>query len=222
MVGPPLLLGLLAALTATRVQATTWRSKAEVAFNLPIGPVPAVSLTPHQSKRLTSRPISLESLTRSPALAVRVVQAAAVPGITAAQFLRHSSAKSRMDTGILTLSVTYRPRAAAVRLTNAYATAFVQFKNVLLLRQVQELSREYEAPIKSLRARGQTGTFAYKTLVALRSELRMPTASVLSLADGASSFRPHALRNGLLGGGLGALLGLAFTLGVAARPRRRA
>jgi hypothetical protein len=37
----------------------------------------------------------------------------------------------------------------------------------------------------------------------------------------ASSFRPHALRNILLGGALGMVLGVALVLGVAARRRER-
>jgi hypothetical protein len=36
-------------------------------------------------------------------------------------------------------------------------------------------------------------------------------------ADGATSFRPHALRNGLLGGALGVLLGGALAVGIAKR-----
>jgi len=36
----------------------------------------------------------------------------------------------------------------------------------------------------------------------------------------ASSFRPHALRNGLVGGALGVFLGVAHVLGVAARRRK--
>jgi len=51
-------------------------------------------------------------------------------------------------------------------------------------------------------------------LVGLKTMGRLPAdkARVLQTADRASSFRPHALRNGILGGFLGALLGVALVM----------
>ena len=87
--------------------------------------------------------------------------------------------------------------------------------------------RVHGATIDELRARGQTGTPAYEDLVQREQELKTlgiqfaRTTSVLERADRASSFRPHALRNGLVGGALGAVLGVALVLGVAALRRAR-
>jgi hypothetical protein len=160
---------------------------------------------------------------------VRVVRAAGVQGVTAAQFLRHSSAKASSDgSGFLTLSVAYRQRTAAVRLTNAYATEFVRFKNDVDKRNLREAAlRENQGAIKGLRANGLTGIPAFKELVQKQRDLRSGRVSPLSgvaaqvradatamRADGATSVRPHALRNGIFGGVIGALLGLALVVAV--------
>jgi hypothetical protein len=226
MVGPPLLLALLGALIATQLQATVWRGKAEVSFNLPELAIQLTSTTPDGTDP-TQYLATQARLARSPALAERVVQIAEVPGLTAAQFLQHSSARPVSDADLLTLSVSYRPSAAAVRLTNTYAAEFVRFSNDQQLRPIQEMLRTIEARIDELRARGQTRTPEYEALVQKQQDLEAVAsqfaqrATVLTPADRASSFRPHALRNGLVGGALGALLGAVLVLGVAALRRAR-
>jgi hypothetical protein len=236
MIGPPLLLGLLAAFIAVLVQTTAWRSRTEVVFTTtvvahqPVSvPIPAIA----GERRFLEWQASLA---RSPDLAVRVVRAAGVQGLTAAQFLRHSSATASSDgsdEGVLTLSVTYQPRTAAVRLTNAYATEFVRFKNDVDKRNLREAAlRENQASMKGLRAEGLTGIPAFKELVRKQHDLRSGRVSPLSgvaaqlradatamRADGATSVRPHALRNGLLGGALGVLLGVALVVTMERRRR---
>jgi hypothetical protein len=213
MLGPPLLIGLLAALIATQLQTPVWRSKAEVGFTL---------LHVDRTRYLDEQ----ANLARSPVLAVRVIRTAKVPGVTPAQFLRHSGAKPRSDAAILTLSVTYRRGAIAARLANAYAIEFAGLTTALDLRTLHAALGRLNTRIRRLRALGQTGTPGYRALVEQQSQLRyegLPlahSAKVLQKADGASSFRPHALRNGLLGGALGALLGVALVLAIAV-PRRR-
>jgi hypothetical protein len=227
MVGPPVLLGLLAALIASQLQPRAWRGKAEIRIQTP--DVAAAFLGTSSGATFFGDPRRyLETqahLARSPALAARVVYAAGVPGVTAAQFLRHSSAKPVADASILTLSVSYRPRAAAVRLTNVYATQFLRFKNDLDTRSLREVLRRLQARIDVLRARGQAGSSAYQAMVQQRLELKTFGARLrgligVQLANGAASFRPHAFRNGLLGGTIGALLGVALVAGVAAGRRR--
>jgi uncharacterized protein involved in exopolysaccharide biosynthesis len=226
LVGPPLLLGLLGALVATQLQAAAWRGKAEVSFNLSSPAIQLASTTPNGADP-TPYLEAQARLARSPELAERVVHIAELPGLSAAQFLQHSSARPLPDADVLTLSVTYRPSAAAVRLTNTYATEFVRFKSALDLRPIRKVLRVHGATIDELRARGQTGTPAYEDLVQREQELKTlgiqfaRTTSVLERADRASSFRPHALRNGLVGGALGAVLGVALVLGVAALRRAR-
>ena len=137
------------------------------------------------------------SLARSPQLAGRVVRAAAVPGLTARQFLRDSSVKPTPDSSVLVFSVSYHRRAFAVRLTSAYAGQFVRFFKERWM----------------------------ETLGAPRLELvlspQKPTALIFGPAHVVSSFRPHALRDQLFGGAFGALLGIALAL-AAVRLRTRA
>jgi len=163
-------------------------------------------------------------IARSPALAERVVQVAGVPGISARKFLRHSSAKPESDADILRLSVTYRSGAAAVRLSNAYAMEFRRFRHEFDIASIREALRPIEVRIKELRARGQAGSVRYATLVQRRLDVESLGALLrgtmtVQAADGAASFRPHALRSSLLGGVLGVLLGVALAVGIA---RRRA
>jgi uncharacterized protein involved in exopolysaccharide biosynthesis len=225
-VGPPLLLGLLAAVLATQLQPRLWRGQAQVYFKVPNLAIAATSPT----SLATSWPVNgatlyLEAqakIARSPALAERVVQVAGVPGISARMFLRHSSAKPESDADILRLSVTYRSGAAAVRLSNAYAAEFTRYKHELDMRSIREVLRWIEVRINELRARGQAGSATHSALVQRRSELRslgvqLRTQMSVEAADRATSFRPHALRNGLLGGALGALLGVALAVGIAGR-----
>jgi capsular polysaccharide biosynthesis protein len=182
MVLPPLLLGLLAAVIATQVQRPVWRGESNVVVSLrespqsnPRVPPPArVSVPDPFMQRFTS-------LARSDVIAARVVRNAGIQGLSAADFLRHSSATSKPDSAVLKLSVTYRPASTAVRLTNAYALAFSRFTNSL---------------------RGNAVVIVFDS------------------AHTASSFRPHIVRNGLLGGALGALVGTALVLGIAARRKR--
>jgi uncharacterized protein involved in exopolysaccharide biosynthesis len=226
MVGPALLLGLLGALLATQLQATAWRGEAEVFFNTTNLAIPliATSYPPGGADQYLE---AQARLARSPKLAARVVRIAELPGLTAAQFLQHSGARPVWDADVLTLSVTYRPSAAAVRLTNTYAAEFVRFKNNRDLRAIRAALRVTEARIAELRARGQSDTPAYEALVQTQQQLTAlaiqfaRTTSVREPADRASSFRPHALRNGLVGDALGAVLGVVLVLGVAALRRAR-
>jgi len=177
MVGPPLLLGLLGAFIATQLQTPSWRSKAEVGIRVselaPGSATPPTVLVDFFGDRYPRRYLDAQArLARSPQIAARVVRAAGVPDLSAAQFLRHSSAKLVSDTDILTLSVTYRRRAPAVRLANAYASEFTRYKNELDIRQVQDLLHRLRARIMRLRARGQTVAPVHEALVQQLSDLR--------------------------------------------------
>jgi hypothetical protein len=232
MLGPVLLFGLLGALIATQLQAREWRSQAEVLIRVqPVGP----EYWQEQAH-----------LARSPELVRRVVLKAGVPGMTAERFLRHSSVSPPNNAGtlvglcidpcaemardnILTLSVTYRPRPAAIRLAKTYASEFVDFKRERDTRKVEEGLRRVQALIEKYRARGAAGSRdrSYESLVQYRLQLKAlglefwEATHLSKSAEHVSSFRPHTLRNGVFGGVLGTLLGLALVLGLARRCRQR-
>jgi hypothetical protein len=95
---------------------------------------------------------------------VRVVSAAGAPGITAAQFLRHSTAKPESDADILTLSVTYRKRAPAVRLANADATELKDYKTELQTAKINATIAAIEKTLEPYRVAGKTTDPTYLSL----------------------------------------------------------
>jgi hypothetical protein len=199
LVGPPLLLGLLAALIASQLTTRVWRNEAEVVIFAP-------SLTPLLKGSLAAEPRgggleTVVSLARSPQLAGRVVRALAVPGLTARQFLRDSSAKLRPDSSgpafFVAFSVSYPRRALAVRLTNEYVLQFARF------------FRE--------RWRGLLPQARPRVSLIQQSSPPEPIVTAFKPARVASLFRPHALRNEFLAGVFGALLGVALAVGVGVR-----
>jgi uncharacterized protein involved in exopolysaccharide biosynthesis len=224
LVGPPLLLALLGAVLAIQAPKQTFRSQSEVIFRS--GPSVRLEQDMSPAAVRVARGKPTEVVAHSPALAERVIRAAGVPGITPAQFLRHSDAKLQPQPGgeaLLALSVSYRHRDAAVRLANAYAAQFTRFQAEINRNSLDPLLRWYQARIEALAARGQTGAaYRYRDLLATKHELERQArnAVVLENAEGAAKVHPHALRNGLLGGALGALIGVVLTVGVAARRRR--
>jgi hypothetical protein len=231
MLGPVLLFGLLGALIATQLRAREWRSQAEVVIRVqPVGP----EYWQEQAH-----------LARSPELARRVVLKAGVPGVTAERFLRHSSATPPDDADdsdglacidpcpelatnqILTLSVSDQRSARAVRLTNTYASEFVRLRREVAGRQIDRTLASIHLAMTALRGRGQTNTPRYRTLAERERQIRMVLRQFASNvatrpSEGAASFRPHALRNGLVGGLLGALVGVALVIAASARSRRDA
>jgi hypothetical protein len=233
----PLLLGLLGVLLAGQVGPHTWRSETEVSFDLPgLSVDPTILAFPDTGYFLEQQ----VKLARSRQLAIRVVRAAQVPGLTAAQFLRHSSARPHsteespatadvLDAPppTLDLLVTYRRRTSAVRLANAYASQFSRYSKERYVREVQGVLRRLDARIKRVVAGRASGTGAYQALVSQRAEVKellkrsAITMSVLRTKD-ASAVRRHALRNAILGGVVGVALGVALMRGLAARRRRSA
>lgn len=233
----PILIGVIGALVATQLQTREYRGQAQVSVD-PFGPnnFLAVASFPFNAPDVYAE--RLARLARSPALAARVVGATHVRGLTPTEFLTHSSATlggevnfaSRLaveSLNLLTLSVTYHPRPVAIRLANAYATEFVDFKHERDTRKVEKALRAVQAMIEEYRARGTARSPVYETLVqyrlqlgALVLQLRKST-HVTRRAESAVSFRPHTLRNGAVGGVLGALVGIAVALLVLVRRPRK-
>ena len=81
---------------------------------------------------------------------------------------------------------------------------------------VKSALRSLNVKIESLQANGVTTTAAYSTLIEQRAQLKtlgrllLAQVSVLRPAADASAFRTHTVRNGLLGGVLGVLLGIGL------------
>jgi hypothetical protein len=122
----------------------------------------------------------------------------------------------------LSLSVTYHRRAAAVRLASAYGADLGHYQRRLEAKNRQEGLATLETAIRRQRGTRLAGSPGYLAMRQQLLWLRTYQLSQVSVATpmGASSFRPHVLRNGLVGGALGVFLGVALVLGVAARRRK--
>jgi hypothetical protein len=230
MVGPPLVLAALGVLLGTHIQKSTLRAESHVYFSVSNPALP----TPRDPRLLIAQESPARFLTtqatiaRRPELARRVVAAAGVPGLTPSEFLRRSSAKPHPDSEVLDLAVSYPKAAAAVRIANAYASEFTRYKTELDVAQINKALRAMLAKIHALRDRGLTESPAYRALVLKRIDLETMgqlianEAKVLEPASRATSVRAHAVRNGILGGLIGAMLGLVLVAAVTKlRPQAR-
>jgi hypothetical protein len=131
-----------------------------------------------------------------------------------------------MPYGAIRISVSYRPRAAAIRLATAYAQGFARFKIAVQARAARKGMARIDSILRDMRARGKAGTGRYRDTVSSRRDNAILAAQFARHgqfargAKGATSLRPHVLRNGLVGGALGALVGIALAVGFAARRGR--
>jgi succinoglycan biosynthesis transport protein ExoP len=165
------------------------------------------------------------TLARSEELAARVVRRADIPGVTPGAFLGQSSASPRSDTDFLDLAVSSQDPRVAVALANAYAEEYKRFKNEFDTGNVEKALQSVQEQIRTLRAQGNTGSPAYDEAVAARARLQTfgflaKSASIQSTAEGATKTRPLPRRNAILGGLLGALLGIGTALLAEALDRR--
>ena len=156
------------------------------------------------------------TVAQSPALAKRVVDASGVPGLSAGRFLSESDASAESNADILDLSVSDASPGRARLLTNTYAEEFARFKQELDTEKINDAIHEDQLQLNSLRKQGKSDTSAYAEL--FQELLRLKTVggqltnttSVLQGADTAAKTRPLPRRNGLIGGLLGALIGIGL------------
>lgn len=116
------------------------------------------------------------------------------------------------------------PKAAgAVRLANAYAGEFTRYKARVDATWLRDRSEAVAMRLKVLRDRGGRNSYEYGELLQQQVDLRTvqqfleknpPPAAIHS--GSASKPRPDALRNGVIGGAIGALLGVVLMVGLSA------
>lgn len=213
IIGLPVMAALVA-YAASTTQSSLYQAKSEVLFNPASIPAELAQLTPTSLTDPKYLPTQA-SIARTRALAEKVVEAASVPGVTAGQFLGQSSATARADVNILDLSVSYANAHDAAVLATAYAEEVTRYRTELDTKAIRHQINIYDARIRSLRALGQTSSPPYDDLVQKKFTLEtlgptLQTSSVLQRADAASKVRPRPRRNAIIGGLLGALLGLGL------------
>ena len=136
-----------------------------------------------------------------------------------------SNVSADPDTDILTFAVTHGDPDIATRLTNAYATAFTQYKLETDTASLTRARSEIQGRLAELREAGATSTETYQELLGQAQDLRtleilLAPATVISTADGAGQIAPTPQRSATLGLLLGLMLGIGAAFALSAFDRR--
>jgi capsular exopolysaccharide synthesis family protein len=141
---------------------------------------------------------------------------AAVPEAHLSQetLLEKSTVATTLGSDLLTFSVKNTSPELAMRLANAYATAFTQYRHRLDVRDVQTNLDRVRRQLTQLRATGATGSEDYRNLVteerqlAAQAAIQTPSLQVVDRAHQAPKVGPRTKRNGLIAFCLGIMLAL--------------
>jgi tyrosine-protein kinase len=151
-------------------------------------------------------------LARSPDVARQALDAAGLRGRSTQDLLSHSSVAAKQNADLLQFSVTDRNPAIAARLANAYGRAYIGYRAKLDTAALLEAKRDVNARLEAL-TRGSASYEALvekgntvDTMIALASK----PAVLIDRASGAAQVQPRPVRNGILAGVLGLVLGLAL------------
>ena len=136
-----------------------------------------------------------------------------------------SNVSADPDTDILAFAVTHGDPDIATRLTNAYATAFTQYKLETDTASLTRARSEIQGRLAELREAGATSTETYQELLGQAQDLRtleilLAPATVISTADGAGQIAPTPQRSATLGLLLGLMLGIGAAFALSAFDRR--
>ena len=130
------------------------------------------------------------------------------------KLLAASTVTPAVNSDLLRFSVSDSHSRYAMLLANTYAREFVLWKTERDRTGVSGALRSLDTKIEALQAKGETTFPAYSTLLQRRVQLEAvgrllsQQVSVLEPAANASMVRTHTVRSALLGGLLGALLGV--------------
>ena len=155
-------------------------------------------------------------LASSPRVAVLVVSAAKVPGLTAASFLGSSSVAANPNADLLSFRVRNADPVVAALLANEFATQFTLYRRQLDTTAIDQARSEIRARMQDLVRQGQSRTQLYSDLDAKEQQLatvealQRSNAYLARPAGGAVKIQPRPKREGLLGLGLGIFLGLGL------------
>jgi RNA polymerase sigma-70 factor (ECF subfamily) len=157
-------------------------------------------------------------LARSPDVAQQALDAAGLRGRSTQDLLSHSSVAAKQNADLLQFSVTDRNPAIAARLANAYGRAYIGYRANLDTAALLEAKRDVNARLEAL-TRGSASYEALvekgntvDTMIALASK----PAVLIDRASGAAQVQPRPVRNAILAGVLGIVLGIGLAYAYAA------
>jgi polysaccharide biosynthesis transport protein len=206
----------VAALLYSLERDPVYRASAEVLLNRTTFVTPDItgSAQPpsnQQPDRVAETEASIASV---PAVAKQVLAAAGIKDMTADQFLAQSSATARPDADLLVLSVEAGEPERAALLASEYARQFTAYRKKLdtaafeqarlgIEERIDQLDPQTNRKqIVELQAKAQQFQTAEALATGNTSVIREPTAAE------ATKVRPRPLRDALLAGGVGLILGI--------------
>jgi succinoglycan biosynthesis transport protein ExoP len=142
---------------------------------------------------------------RSPAVAKRVVRAVPHAHLTYSEFLDNSTVTATSNADLLNFTVKYPRPNLAIRLTNAYARAFVQYRTILDTASLNLAAGQLSRRIAQLQATGAGKAPLATQLVAKQQQLQelealqSSNASVTAAAVKASKVSPKPTEYLVLG-----------------------
>ena len=155
------------------------------------------------------------SLARTPDVAERAIDEARISGMFPYELLERSSVSTQENSDLLRFTVRDAQPSVAIRLVNAYAEAFTEYKYELETTNLARARRELEGRLAELSSEGAMETQMYRDLVGQAQNLRtmeilQERASVVREAAAANQVAPTPKRNAMLGALLGLILGLGL------------
>jgi Mrp family chromosome partitioning ATPase/capsular polysaccharide biosynthesis protein len=208
---------LVAAIVRSSQQDPLYSASSEVLLSR--APVPT-EIAPGTDQTFSSQPDRVAkteaAVAAVPAVAARVLREARVSDMTVEQFLAHSSATAKTDADLLVLSVRAGNAEEAAKLASEYADQFSEYRKELDTNALHQARLDLEDRIDQLRAskdadkaviadlEGQAQQLGTAEALATgnTSVIRSPTT-----AD-ATKIRPRPLRDAVLAGAIGLLLGI--------------
>lgn len=165
------------------------------------------------------------SIARSIPVARLAIRGGSVPGRTESGLLRESSVTPSSTADVLDFIVRDPNPAAAARLVNAYATAFLTYRLQLQTNDLSRARRQLRQRLSRLAALGLSQSPQYRRLANIErqlytTQLLQSRDTVLSHPNRASQVEPTPKRDGLLGVAFGLLIGLGLAFAAEALDRR--
>jgi len=201
-------------------QSPTYRASADILINrTSLGSALLGVADPSSFQDPTREAATDASLAKVPAVADRAAQIAKIRGIDGTYVLSNGIVRTGINDDLMRFSITSGDPAVAVKLSTAYAQAFIEYQSNLDTSALRAGLNDVNARLKALKGSGQTKSALYLSLADKQQQLRtlellQTPSKLVRPATDAGQISPTPVRNGILGlmGGLVLGISVAFLL----------